>query len=347
MKRMLIIGNEHPGIKSVPWTEVTTELIKEITDFQVLLIDLDNYSPIITETQIEAFGTSVVSLVNSRYPVVYLLPRINFSTPNNKLFPFDLSIEEKFGVTLEFNKDDEIIRFYKTFVTKHEIILTGIKEEYFYRTQFRPTCIEPLIRNNIKELCGIKLDRLYLLHPPDRKYHKQAIKSLVEYFSPDIEEEKEEKQEWVSQYESVELGLDKLEAEIKEVELQVEKLIERKEEKEATKEKIAKWSDLLTRQGKTLELRLKEAFEFLGVEKVEHEPKGSHGPDLVIHHNSIGLTIEVEGSKGPIRIDKARELLQWIADAPPEHKGVLIGNPFRELPPKERPPETIGFSLRK
>ncbi len=37
------------------------------------------------------------------------------------------------------------------------------------------------------------------------------------------------------------------------------------------KEMIAKWADLITKQGKTLEIRLKDAFELLEVETVEHE----------------------------------------------------------------------------
>jgi len=96
-----------------------------------------------------------------------------------------------------------------------------------------------------------------------------------------------------------------------------------------------------------LEIRIKEAFEFLSVEKVDHEPNGVHGPDLIMEHNKIGFTIEVEGSKGSIKTDKARQLLQWIAEAPADHKGVLIGNPHRELDPVERPPKNHEFFVKE
>ena len=39
-------------------------------------------------------------------------------------------------------------------------------------------------------------------------------------------------------------------------------------------------------------------------------------------------------------MEKARQILQRIVDAedPTKVKGVLVGNPFRKLPPAERPP---------
>ena len=94
-------------------------------------------------------------------------------------------------------------------------------------------------------------------------------------------------------------------------------------------------------------MRLKEAFELFSVENIVHEPNGSHGPDLFIKHKEKELIFEIEGSKGPIRIDKARELLHWIAEAEPTHKGVLIGNPFRKISPRDRPPKNNKLFVKE
>ena len=55
----------------------------------------------------------------------------------------------------------------------------------------------------------------------------------------------------------------------------------------------------------------------------------------------------MEGTNGPVRIDKARQLLHWTADAPLDHKGILIGNPFRELNPDERPPNNNKLFVKE
>jgi hypothetical protein len=341
MKRMLIVGNEYPGIKSVSWPEVN---FINITDYQVLIIDLISDCPLTKDERVR-FTNQISSLLKYGYPVIYLLPRVSLGYPDTHILPdHSMRIKSKSGQTLNYIEDD-IINFYKKFITQHEIIIQGYEVLYDYNGI--KLMAYPLITNNIKETCSLKMGDTYLLHPPDKKFHKKAIKSLVDYFSPDFEEESEEKPEWASQYELRDLGLQEKENEINEIDRRIEELSKAKEEKTNEKAKIAKWSDLITRQGKTLEVCLKEAFELLGVEKVEHEPDGTHGQDLRIEHKNMGFTIEVEGSKGPIRIDKARELLHWMADAPLEHKGILIGNPFRELDPKERPPQNNKLFVKE
>lgn len=329
MKKMLIIGNKYPGIKSVSFAEVDSV---NITDYQLLLIDLTNYQEIGLQSR-SIINASIQSLLKNNHHVICLLPRNNFHEVHPPMFPFDFSVVSKSGATVSFIENDKIMNFYKKFISSHKIILRRVPATYLNSS------INPIMSNNINEPCSVKnRDFLYLLHPPDKNLHKEAIKSLVDYFSPDIEEDIEEKPDWVNNYELVALGIQNIEKEIKDINSKIGGLEEIRDKKIMERENIAKWSDLITRQGTILEIRLKEAFKLLGVEKVEHEPKGKHGPDLEIQHKTMGFTVEIEGTKSSIKIDKARELLHWIADAPSEYKGVLIGNPFRELEPVNRPP---------
>lgn len=330
MKRMLIIGNEHPGIKSIKWEEFSDEDIDKITDYQIVLIDLNDYFPI---SQKYDFEENIISLLRTGNDVVYLLPKTKFF---DNILPFNISTITKTGQTLEFSESDELIQIYKNFISEHKIVINPINKS------FNPwgddISVFPLIYNNIKEVCGFKWHKLYVLHPPDKNLKRAAIKSLVKFYSPDFEEEIIEKPEWAYQFEIDALGIGKIEEEIKKIDKNIASLLKSKEKIIKQKEQITKWSDLIISKGTTLELRLKEAFELLGVQNVQHEPIGSYGPDLVFNHGSLGFTIEVQGSIGPINIEKARQLHHWISDAPNHHQGVLIGNPFLSMPPKDRPP---------
>lgn len=339
---MIIIGNEHPGIRSISWNDVYGPAISEISDYQILLIDLNSYFRI---SEPEAFRNVIINLLKTGNKVVYILPREEFSNPSNRILPLGFATVKKLGKTIHFHDADPLISKYREYIDRHEIIL--IQTGPLTLDWVKGLKAVNLMRNNLNELCSIRFGNLYLLHPPDKSLEKQAIKGLVEHFSPDFEEEEEDKPEWVSSYELTDLGLQIFEDEIQRIDKEIEKFDEEKNQKITQKEEIAKWSDLITRKTTTLEIRLKEAFELLGAEKVEHEPKGSHGPDLVITHNNMGFTIEIEGTKGPIRIDKARELLHWIANAPIGHKGILIGNPFCEISPIDRPPQNTKLFVKE
>lgn len=105
------------------------------------------------------------------------------------------------------------------------------------------------------------------------------------------------------------------------------------------KQQIEKWAELLWLDGLALQDRVREAFAFLGFATESLNPTG-HTHDLVIKQEGYTFYAEVTGSTGSIKIDKGRELLQWIIDSPsPERiRGVLIANAFRNLPPDGRPP---------
>jgi hypothetical protein len=330
---MLIIGNEHPDIDSVAWID---ESSVNITDYQILLVDSSTLPEIFSANILSAIRESIKELLANGYPIVFILPRNNFTKNWGLVIPGGITIRSEQGKTIDFYEHDEIMNFYKNFIDQHEIVISNSKADSTFRGKTVPVTV--LMSNNINKPCSLKYENLYLLHPPAMHLHEKAIASLVDYFAPDTNNEKIGKPEWVLSYELKELGLQAIDDEVSEINKQIAELTEKKDGIAITRQKKAKWSDLLTQQGKVLELRLKEALELLGVEKVLHEPNGSNGPDLVIDHKTLLFTVEVEGTKGSIKLKKARQLLHWIADAPSDHKGILIGNPHYEHDPKDRPP---------
>lgn len=102
---------------------------------------------------------------------------------------------------------------------------------------------------------------------------------------------------------------------------------------------LEKWAELLWLDGLLLEARVREAFDLIGFETESKNPSG-HTHDLVVKHGDHMFLCEVTGSTGSIKLDKGRELLQWVLDSPDPGNipGILVCNPYRLEPPNNRPP---------
>lgn len=327
-KKMLSIGYNIKGIKSITWEEISEV---NITDFQIILIDLENYS-----NYEKSITGEIGSLYLNYHTIVYLLP----STKKilNKVVPFGFQITESSGSTLNFHSSDQLIEKLKEYFSNHEVVIDNFTQ---IQSQFAGHNLnwEKLITNNVNKICGVNSRNLYILIQPDSNRKSALVSKLVEHFNPVKEYEIESKPSWVEQYEINFLETSAVKEKITKIEKNIINLEEDKDNEFKKLEELNQWSELIYLKGNSLELRIKNALEFLGIVGVEHEPRGSHGPDLTIEHNEFHFTIEIEGSKGPIRVNKVRELLEWMVHAPHTHKGLLIGNPFCELPLDDRPPE--------
>jgi hypothetical protein len=101
-----------------------------------------------------------------------------------------------------------------------------------------------------------------------------------------------------------------------------------------------------------LERQVRAAFRLFGFMVPEPEEyTGEWDVDLLEQESSRTGIGEVEGSEGPIDVDKYRQLLDYVeAEALEgrEHKGILIGNGFRLQPPDaaERQQQFSDHALR-
>ncbi len=101
---------------------------------------------------------------------------------------------------------------------------------------------------------------------------------------------------------------------------------------------LQKWARLLWETGPALEALVRDALRTLGV------PNDKTGlVDTVANVSGRECYIEIEGSVQGTKIDKARQLMQYVAEAPnpAEISGAIIANPYRLEPPDpdHRPPD--------
>ena len=340
-KKMLIIGYEYLGVECWDWESLTDDKIKQITDYQIVLIDTESC---ITPRNPILLKRNIIELIENGHTVIIFLARKSQPENYHVIMPVNSPLEFKKGTSLVFDTYDSFVMKYKNFLQCHEIVYSDLHNKIRGEMQ---TAINVVIWNNINQICGYKIKNSYVLHSPEIQLYDKAISMIIDKFGPKLLEEKFQQPEWVQQYVLNDLGAKSVVDKISKIETEIEELILEKERSDSEKLELSKWADLLFTQGKTLENRLKDAFEFLGVDSVMPEPKGNHGPDLVIRHDGSAFTIEIEGSKGAIKIDKARQLLHWIADSPTDHKGVLIGNPFREMDPSIRPPDNYNLFVKE
>ncbi|MCH8066903.1 MAG: hypothetical protein IIC90_13945 [Chloroflexi bacterium] len=144
----------------------------------------------------------------------------------------------------------------------------------------------------------------------------------------------EEPPPWVGEFPVP--GTEELEQEIDAIDQKLSTLEEKRQRKAEELERLADFQGLLWYKGKHhLEPVVQHALELLGVPCQNEEPR-----DLVYRGKGGPLYIEIEGSNGSIDVDKGRQLLGYIADSeddPSTIKGAIIGNPFRQHHPKDRP----------
>jgi len=97
---------------------------------------------------------------------------------------------------------------------------------------------------------------------------------------------------------------------------------------------------LLYETGIPLQNIIKRAFEFIGIPVTK--PKYSNA-DHAIEFGNVVFLLEVKGKKDAIDIKDLRQLTSYIDEwyyekkpSDPDCKGILVGNPWREVNPKER-----------
>lgn len=220
----------------------------------------------------------------------------------------------------------------------HEIVFSVSTK---HPSQGVPKTIPKVVDNLNRMVCAFADEmNVYLLHPPHRSLEAQAFKILVDFFGPEFAEpEPEPIPEWASSVVSAMPGIEQIESKTGEIARQVDGLEKEADDLNTQKQKIQKWAELLWLDGIPLQKQVREALNFLGFQTEMRDPTG-HSEDLIASHGAYRFLIEVTGATGSIKIEKARELVQWIlvSDSPGQVRGILVGNPFRKDPPHLRPP---------
>src|SRR5260370_2378082 len=196
-----------------------------------------------------------------------------------------------------------------------------------------------IVDNVSRPICS-KVQSIYLLHPPSRKLEQKALKVIIEHFGPDpIPISSVPKPSWIDEAASAIPGVAGIQAVRTSMRTEIQqksKLLEIEEEK---LRQLSSWADLLWLEGLPLQAKVSEALNLLGIAAASSDPSG-HTSDLAADEPGVHFVFEVTGTSGTIGIEKGRQLMQCVADAPDpaNSKGVLIVNAFRNEPPDRRPP---------
>lgn len=130
-----------------------------------------------------------------------------------------------------------------------------------------------------------------------------------------------------------------LTAEIEALDQQLERFTAEQSAKKQRRAELLRYQNLLWYTGLPLEDEVLAALQLLGLPM----RKGPPGKVDLIGTRPDGreVYIEVEGPKGPIDLDKGRQLDYYIDEtaAPAEVEGAIVGNPFCAEHPNNRPPE--------
>jgi hypothetical protein len=135
-------------------------------------------------------------------------------------------------------------------------------------------------------------------------------------------------------------GAEKHDAKIEELRERLKDVKSQLTQLQSSKAEISSYKRLLFGTGKgVLEPVVRSAFRLLGFDVLE--PEQYNGEWDVELHDEGGRTalVEVEGAEASIGVDKYRQLLDYINDEELQgrsHKGILVGNGFRNHPPDER-----------
>jgi hypothetical protein len=332
MKRLLLIGKKLPRLESISWDESLTH---NILDYQGLLFDCRQMAGFSSG---QVLSQRLLPYLNLRHPVYVIAPDLKaMDKPivHLSLFPAPnfVSAERSVGRTIKLASSAPFYQEYFGCLQGHEVV---IKPHFT-----APPVLKTVVDNLQQMVCGeMTIWNVFLLHPPAKANEDRAFKIILEHFEPDfLEPEPEAAPTWAAPEIASIPGVKEIEQSVSGLKERVSGLENEIDQQLQRKADIEKWAELLWADGIPLQNRVREAFYFLGFKTESNDPTG-HTQDLTLTHDGYTFFVEVTGSNGSIKIDKGRELMQWLIDAPSPEKvrGVLVANAFRNLPPTERPP---------
>lgn len=213
--------------------------------------------------------------------------------------------------------------------------------------------INPILRNKANELISFAVTytggRVCLLPLIDDKnrFIEDFLPVLLAELKPNFnysitKSAKDPSPAWLKDFQIEESEV--LAKKIDNKEQEISKLQEERDLLRKELESLDEYCDLLWQSGDWLEFAVKKFFKLLGFECEKVEPI-----DLVGNYDDREILIEIEGSEKAIKLEKGRQILQRVVEAknPDTARGILVGNPFRKIPPNERPPEKQAFFVKQ
>ncbi len=222
--------------------------------------------------------------------------------------------------------------------------LSSFARSFYYRTVITKGRYEPLMTTKAGATVGCITPGNGILLLPQCSRKEEFCQQLFDRIVPQLIPERAgprlpveiKPPEWVSEltYDVVKAkneDLASLRARIRELEATAVAL-------QTERDILAEYEGLLWLRGKReLEPLVRKALTYLGVPVSEEPPV-----DAIFRSGDTVLYAEIEGSDNAIAVDKGRQLLGYISQAPNPASvlGAVIGNPFRLFHPDKRPPDS-------
>jgi len=332
MRRLLLVGKDLPNFPSTPWGNW---LEANPLDYQGLILDCRRPEELPSQSNI---ANTLQTYVNNGHPVYVILPVAKAATQQRGAFTFipkmNMYVQAGVGQTLNLRDTDPLFHGYIKVLEGHEIYvqLANSTQQQFGWTEG--------ITDNVSRSVCLKVFTIYLLHPPPPRFEQKAFKTIIEHFKPDAPlVSSAPKPSWADEAASKLPGYAEAQFKRKSIQAEIDVKNEELRLQEEELRKLAGWADLLWLDGIPLQAKVSEAFNFLGVSTSSPNPTG-HTGDLAAEESGSYFVFEVTGASGSIGIEKGRQLLQWVSEAPDPNtaKGVLVANAYKNQPPEKRPP---------
>lgn len=224
--------------------------------------------------------------------------------------------------------------------------------EISYKTQFeRPGEWQAIaLAGNGYPVAGMARSAGVTLVLPEFKRPSAAIREVLDTVVPEIlpalidrarQTATDPPPDWATEFPVA--RADALAQQIERVDEEIMQLQTERESAELERQEFLSYQGLLWLGGRPLEAIVQKALNLLGIPA---EPKPP--VDLACPLDDGGeLYIEIEGTTGPVQVRKGRQLINYIleVDTGPEPKGAIIGNPYHQEHPNNRPPEAVPGGL--
>ena len=334
-RRLLVVGSKQARLPSIGWDAVGYH---NILDYQGIILDCRETSSFVLNDILRKINQTLDTFVHSGHPVFVILPPAKLvSSEVQELWFLPLlgvQLLKVKGRTLRLSTEDALTKNYSGALDGHEVVM---KPHVYEGASWR--WHNAVVDNVARPVCAT-YGNMWFLHAPSRTRESLGIRAILDSFGPDYEEpEPEMAPNWTESVVASLPGMNGILDRIKEIETQTAKLLDARDAELKKKEQLQRWGEMLWLDGIPLQNRICEALNFLSVAASSENATGHMG-DLRASHGETEFVFEVSGSIGSIGVEKARQLLQWISELPnPQSaKGVLVGNPFRNEPPTNRPP---------
>jgi len=383
--KILVIseGDFPKEVESRTWEDVGNGTIPNIAEFDIVILNVVRMSiqkawniknapkfDIKTIHNLLWGGSELILITDGEV----LIPLAGYGGNISYILPVLIPLEKERGETI-LVEDEKYSDYYEhveywNFYIKNECDFPNNKAEELlsekeyrnYKNNLSMCQLSKIIaRNGFDKPISFSIKYGYRVNPPDHEIMKisgpltilqapdktesveSAIKTLLSHYGIHI---KSKAPTWTNDFKVP--GEEEIGREIKQLEAEKIRTEEKIKSKEAEKEEITRYKELLFEDGDELRDIVWGTLEQIGFMVDRHD---EHKEDGSIQEGKEVAVLEIKGSGKSLKTEDVRELNDWVTDYTlregEEPIGILIGNHYRLKKPESRdepfPPDVLRY----